>query len=151
MRLLAVVRPDDWNLPLFLHILGAMTLVGGLVLAASALAGSWGDGESAGARVGYRALLLAALPGWVVMRVSAQWLLDKEGLEDADLSWIEIGFITSEPLLLFLIGATVLAGMAARREPERARNLGRVATVLVGLLLTAYVVTVWAMTTKPDY
>ena len=150
MSLLAVVRPDDWNLPLFLHILGAMTLVGGLVLAATALAGSWGNGAAAGVHVGYRALLLAALPGWVVMRVSAQWLLDKEGLEDADLSWIEIGFITSEPLLLFLIGATVLAGMAARREPARARNLGRVATVLVGLLLTAYVVTVWAMTTKPD-
>ena len=24
MNVLAVIRPDDWNLPLFLHILGAM-------------------------------------------------------------------------------------------------------------------------------
>ena len=150
MSLLAIVRPDAWDLPLFLHILGSMVLVGSLVLAATALAGSWRNGEAAGARIGYRALLLAALPGWVAMRVSAQWLLDEEGLQDSEVAWIEIGFITSEPLLLFLIGAAVLAGMAARREPERARNLGRVATVLVGVLLTAYVVTVWAMTTKPD-
>ena len=150
MSVLAIVRPDAWELPLFLHVLGAMVLVGGLVLAATALAGAWRNGEVAGVRMGYRALLLAALPGWVAMRVSAQWLLDEQGLEDSEAAWIEIGFITSEPLLLFLIGATVLAGMAARREPERARNLGRVATVLVGLLLTAYVVTVWAMTAKPD-
>ena len=28
MSWLAVIRPDDWNLPLFLHVLGAMILVG---------------------------------------------------------------------------------------------------------------------------
>ncbi len=149
MSLLAAIRPDAWNLPLFLHILGAMTLVGGLALAATALGGAWRSGEATAARLGYRALLLAALPGWVVMRGSAQWLLDEQGLEDSEVAWIEIGFVTSEPLLLVLVGATVLAGLAARREPDRARSLGRVATVLVGLLLAAYVVTVWAMTTKP--
>lgn len=149
MSVLAVIRPDAVNLPLFLHILGAMTLVGGLALAAAALGGAWRSGEATAARLGYRALLLAALPGWVVMRGSAQWLLDEQGLEDSEVAWIEIGFVTSEPLLLVLVGATVLAGMAARREPGRARSLGRVATVLVGLLLAAYLVTVWAMTTKP--
>jgi hypothetical protein len=30
MSILAVVRPDSWNFPLFLHVLGAMILVGGL-------------------------------------------------------------------------------------------------------------------------
>ncbi len=27
---LASIRPDSWNFPLFLHVLGAMILVGGL-------------------------------------------------------------------------------------------------------------------------
>jgi hypothetical protein len=146
---LAVVRADSVNLPLFLHVLGAIVLVGGLALAAAALAGGWRDGDAAAARLGYRALLLAALPGWVAMRVSAQFVLDEEGLQDADFSWIEIGFITSEPLLLVLVGATVLAGLAARREPGRARTMGRVAAVLVGFMIAAYVVAIWAMTTKP--
>ena len=35
MTLLGAIRPDDWDLPLFLHILGAMTLVGALVLGRS--------------------------------------------------------------------------------------------------------------------
>jgi len=146
---LAAVRPDAWDLPLFLHILGAMTLVGGLALAATALAAAGRDGEAAAARLGYRALLLAALPGWIAMRVTAQWLLDEQGLEGSEVAWIEIGFITSEPLLLFLVGALVLSGMAARRDPARVRRLARVAAVLVGVLLVAYVVAVWAMTTKP--
>ena len=32
---LALVRPDDWNFPLFLHVLGAMVLVGATVTAAA--------------------------------------------------------------------------------------------------------------------
>ena len=28
MSLLAAIRPDDWNIPLFVHVLGAMVLVG---------------------------------------------------------------------------------------------------------------------------
>ena len=150
MTVEAVVRADAVNLPLFLHVLGAFVLVGGLTLAAVGLSGAWRDGEVAGSRVGYRALLVAALPGWLVMRLAAQWVLDEEGLEDAEFTWIEIGFITSEPLLLVLIGATVLAGMASRREPAAGRRLGRIAAVLVGIMLIAYGVTIWAMTTKPD-
>lgn len=40
--MLAVVRPDSWNLPLFLHVLGAMVLVGTLATAAVALLASSG-------------------------------------------------------------------------------------------------------------
>ena len=32
--LLAAIRPDDWNFPLFLHVLGAMILVGGTLTGA---------------------------------------------------------------------------------------------------------------------
>ena len=34
---LAAIRPDEWGLPLFLHVLGAFTMVGALVMAASYL------------------------------------------------------------------------------------------------------------------
>ena len=147
MSLLAAIRPDDWNLPLFLHILGAMVLVGGLVLAASALFTAWRAGEAAALRLGYRALLLGVVPGWLVMRIAAEWVLSKEGLEDAKLSWVDIGFSTAEPGLLLIIIATVLAGLAARRG---AGGTGvRVAAVLVSVLILAYLVAVWAMTTKP--
>ena len=30
--MLASIRPDSWNLPLFVHVLGAMILVGGLLV-----------------------------------------------------------------------------------------------------------------------
>ena len=33
MTLLAAIRPDSWNYALFLHVLGAMVLVGALVTA----------------------------------------------------------------------------------------------------------------------
>jgi hypothetical protein len=144
---LATVRPDDWNLPLFLHTLGAMVLVGGLVLAVASLVAAWRGGEAATVRVGYRALLLAVLPGWLVMRLAAEWILSKEGLEDANLAWVDIGFALAEPGLLLIIVATVLAGLAARRG--RAGTGVRVAAVLVSVLVVAYLVAVWAMTTKP--
>jgi hypothetical protein len=153
MSELAAIRPDEWNLPLFLHVLGAMVVVGGLVFAATALLAASRGGSFASLRVGYRALLFAALPGWIAMRASAQWLLDEEGLEDVDAAWIDIGFITAEPGLLLLIAGTVLAGLAvgrARRAPETAAGVGvRIAAGLILVLLAAYVVSIWAMTTKP--
>ena len=148
MSVLASVRPDDWNLPLFLHIAGAMTLVGGLVLALTGLLASWRGGEVASSvRLGYRALLLAVLPGWLVMRIAAEWVLSKEGLEDAKLSWLDIGFSTAEPGLVLIIIATVLAGLAARRGD--AGTGVRIAAGLVSVLVVVYLVAIWAMTTKP--
>jgi hypothetical protein len=58
-----------------------------------------------------------------------------------------------EPGLVLLLIATILTGLAARRgraESSRSSTLARVATVLTGVLLAAYLVAVWAMTTKPD-
>jgi hypothetical protein len=147
MNVLAAIRPDDWNLPLFLHILGAMVMVGGLVLALTALATAWRGKDVAPVRLGYRALLLGVLPSWLVTRLSAQWIVDKEGLEDSDFAWIDIGFLTSEPGLLLIIVATVLTGLAVRRA--RGGTGVRVAMVLTALMLVAYLVAVWAMTTKP--
>ena len=85
---------------------------------------------------------------------AAQWIADKEGFADLEEppAWIDIGFITSEPTLLLLIAATVCAGIAARRAREGSRAFGGLNTtalVLVFISLLAYVLAIWAMSTKP--
>jgi hypothetical protein len=142
MTVLAVIRPDDWNLPLFVHILGAMTLTGALALVLVALAGR-------DVRLGYRALLLGVLPGWIVMRGGAQWIAAKEGYDEGDVpNWVDLGFGVSDPMLLLIIVATVCAGLATRRE-RTGGGLRGTALVLTGIVLVAAFVAVWAMSTKP--
>lgn len=148
---LAAIRADEINFWLLIHVLGAMLLVGSLVLAMTALFMAWRDGSEASARLAFRSLLIGVIPSWIVMRVAAQFLLDKEGLEDAELAWIDIGFMSAEPGLLLLIIATVLAGLAMRRA-RRGGAVGagvKVAAVLASVMVAAYVITTWAMTTKP--
>ena len=143
MTVLAAIRPDSWGLPLFLHILGAMVLVGSLVLVLVALAGR-------DMRLGYRSLLLGVVPGWIVMRGAAEWIADKEGLNDVKPTpkWLDIGFSIADPLLLLIIIATVCAGIAARRQ-RRGGPLRGTALALTGIMLIAAVVAIWAMSTKP--
>jgi hypothetical protein len=147
MSLLAAIRPDDWNIALFVHILGAMLLVGALALVAASLA-------SRDVRLGFRSLLYGVLPGWVVMRGAAEWIADKEGLNDVDPvpSWVDIGYSIADPSLLLILIATVCSGMAASRrrgEGRRGDGLRVTALVLTGILLVASVVAIWAMSTKP--
>jgi hypothetical protein len=151
----AIVRPDDWNLPLLLHVGGAMVLVGALVTVAAAFyigARAGGPGQPAGMnRLAFRVLLLAALPSFILMRVAAQWIASEQNLDDSDAAWIGIGYITTDMGLLLLIAATVIAGIAARRA---ARGDGpswasRTAPVLTLLLVAIYLVATWAMTAKP--
>jgi hypothetical protein len=154
MTVLGAIRPEDWNLPLFLHLLGAMTLVGALGLVVVSLASGRGGDSAPGLRLAYRSLLFVAIPAWIVMRLGAQWIASKEGLDDLEdpPAWVDIGFVTSEPTLLLLIAATVCAGIAARRAREGGRAFGGLNTatlVLVSITLAAYVLAIWAMSTKP--
>ena len=41
MTTIAAIRPDEWNFPLLLHVLGAMLLVGGLTAAVIAFVVGW--------------------------------------------------------------------------------------------------------------
>jgi hypothetical protein len=151
MGLLAAVRPDDWNLPLFVHVAGAMLLVGALVVVAALMvaAGRRGDGAAALTRLGFRGLLLGVIPSFVVMRVGAQWIASTEDVSD-DAGWIGIGYITSDLGALLVIIATVLAWRATKRDDGGPGGLGRAATVLVGVLIVLSLVAVWAMTAKPS-
>jgi hypothetical protein len=155
MTALAVIRPDAWNLALFLHILGALVLIGALTLGAVYLAGAWRGNSPALTRAGFLAIFYGAIPGWIVMRGGAQWIASKEHLdgEDIDLTWLNIGFTTADLGFILLIVLTIIGGQMVRRvnrgrEPSAIAT--RISTGLVSLLLIAYLVTVWAMTTKPD-
>jgi hypothetical protein len=151
MSTLAAVRPDDWNVALFVHVLGAMVMFGALVTAAGYLFGARRGASLQAAQAGFRSLLWAALPAFVAMRVGAQWIADEEGLADSDAAWIGIGFIVSDLGALLIIVATVAAGLALRRA-RRAQTAGSsagLAAWVVAVLIVAYLIAIWAMTTKP--
>jgi hypothetical protein len=152
MSLIAVIRPDSWGLPLFLHIAGAMVLVGALALSTVSLIAAWRSGSPALVRLGYMSLFYGALPGYIVLRVGAEWIADKEGLTDSNLTWIGIGYGVSDFGALLLLIALVIGGLGVRRisRGQGASAISaRIVTGLVTLVLVAYLVAVWAMTVKP--
>ncbi len=151
MTLLASIRPDSWNVPLFLHVFGAMILIGGLMTAALAL--GLAHGREAMLRMGYFSLLAVGLPGYVVMRIGAEWLYSKEGLDKAlsDPAWIGIGYITADAGALLLLIALIVGGIGVRKlKNGGGSGLLRTSMILSLILLAAYVVTIWAMGAKPD-
>jgi hypothetical protein len=124
-------------------VLSAVLLVGALVLALLAAVDE-------NHRLAFRTLLFAAIPTWIVMRVSAQWIFSKEKLDELDPepAWVGIGFATSESSFLLIIAATICAARARRRE--RGGGLRTATIALAAISLVAYVVAIWAMTTKPS-
>ena len=146
-----MVRPDDENLPLFVHVLGASILVGGLLTGASLL--GFARGSVSMLRLGYWTMLAVALPGLVLMRIGAEWIYRTsvwDDLEDEP-TWIMIGGVTADiGGALFLVSLAVGGfGIYRLREGKGAGLLK--ATMVIGLiLLAAYVVAVWAMAGKPD-
>ena len=156
--MLAATRPTAWDFPLFLHVLGAMVLVGGLTVAVAFQLLAWRKRDPADvaafSRAGFRALLAVALPGLIVMRIGAQWIYSKEGWSgDNDPAWLGIGYLTADFGGILLLLTIILAGIGVRRAGRTegtASVLSRIATPLATILLIAYVVAVWAMTTKPN-
>jgi heme A synthase len=149
---IAAVRPDSWNFPLLLHVLGAMVLVALLAVAAVVLSAALrSDDRAAALRLAFRTLLIGAIPAYLVMRVGAEWVASKENLEDADFAWINIGYSVADGGLLVLIVMTVLAGLASRRAKRGGAPSGLVrwANGLALLLIVAYAVALWAMASKP--
>jgi hypothetical protein len=146
--MLSTIRPDAWNLPLLLHVAGAMLMVGSLVAVVAVMGGALrgGTGAAALTRLGFRTLLFGALPAYVLMRVSAEWVASKEDL--ADPAWLGIGYSTADGGLVLIIIATVVAWRANRRA-DGPGGLGRAVVALAALLVLADVVAVWAMATKP--
>lgn len=147
--LLAAIRPDSWNLPLFLHVLGATVLVGAAATGAATSLFAAGSAEPARMRrLAFRALLLVGLPAYIVMRIGAEWTYSKEfGDVDDDPAWIGIGYVTADLGGLVFLISLVLAGVASWKSKT---GLGRAAGILVALALVGWLVAVWAMGAKPD-
>jgi hypothetical protein len=148
----AAVRPDSWNFPLLLHVLGAMALVG--VLAATAVllvVALRSDDKAAAVRFAFRTIVIGAIPSYLAMRIGAEWIASKEHRADSDAAWIGIGYGVSDAGLLFLIIMTVLAGLASRRAGKGGQPLGLVRWTygLTLLLIVGYAVALWAMASKP--
>ena len=151
MTTLAAIRPDDWNLPLLLHVLGAMILVGATLTSASALAFARGDARLL--RLGYWSLLIVGLPSYVLMWGGGHWIYSKEGLDDSpiDSAWTTIGFVVAEGGAVVFVASLIVGGIGVRRlDSGRGAGLLKVTMLLSLVLLAAYVVAVWAMAGKPD-
>jgi len=148
---LATVRPDSWNFPLFVHVFGAMILVGGLLTGASTILYARGDVRFL--RLGYWTLLAVALPGYVVMRIGAQWIYSRSIYDDLpeDPTWIGIGFIVADLGALLTLIALILGGIGVRRlNSGGGQGLLKAAMVIAWIVLAAALVAVWAMAGKPD-
>jgi hypothetical protein len=148
----AAVRPDAWNFPLFLHVLGAMVFVAVLAAVVVVLVVALrSDDRTAAIRFAFRTLLIGGIPAYLVMRVGAEWIADKENLVDSDAAWIGIGYGVADGGLLFLLVMTILAGLASRRARGGGQPTGLVrwTTGLAVIVIVAYGVALWAMAAKP--
>jgi cytochrome bd-type quinol oxidase subunit 2 len=147
--MLAAIRPDSWNLPLFVHVLGATLLFGttATVAIAGFAARARRDHSALLARIVLRTFLLGVIPSWILMRAGAAWIGDKE-FPDKTPGWVDVGFVVSEPGAILLIIVGILAWLAARKQ-----GVGRAAVavpVLASIYLVALGIAWFAMSAKPS-
>ena len=145
--MLAALRPHSFDLPLFLHVLGATLLFGSTATVAIAGYASRRSPDNSAllARVVAGTWVLLILPSFVLMRVGAALILNKEFPGNASQpGWVGVGFIVSEPGALLLIVVGILAWISVRKK----RVLLAV-PILASLYLLALAVAWFAMAGKP--
>jgi hypothetical protein len=146
------MRSDSINLALLVHVAGAMVLLGGLVTAAAMAIAGWNDQSVTLRRLSYWTLLAVAFPGYIIMRIGAQWVESKEHLDNLpdDPTWLGIGYITADAGALLLLIALILGGIGMRRlRSGGGGGLLKASSVIATVLVAVYIVTVWAMGAKP--
>jgi Na+-driven multidrug efflux pump len=146
--MLGLVRPDSWNLPLFLHVLGAVLTFGGIGTIA-VLGFAAGRRPPEHARILRRTALwtglLLVVPAFILMRAAAQWIGDKEFPKNAP-GWVDVGFIVTEPGAILVLVMLILAWFSARRATFRAAPL---VPWLASVYLVALGIAWFAMSAKP--
>jgi hypothetical protein len=148
--MLAIIRPDSWNLPLFLHVLGAIILFGSTATVAILGFASRGRAEHAAllSRAALRTFLFGIVPGFILMRAGAQWIADKEFPDGAKTpGWVDVGFLVSEPGAVLLIILGVLTWMWKRRGTGG--RAARFVPLLASLYVIALGIAMFAMSGKP--
>ena len=135
--LLAYSRPF-W--PLFLHVLGAMTLFGAILAAVILAAVAWRRPDLAFLRGATFWALVSGIPDYVVLRVGAQWIYSKEGFSgNDDPTWIGIGFGVSDAgLLLLLVTIGAAYWWLHSGKPLAGRIVAGLASVYLVLLALAW-------------
>ena len=148
--MLAAIRPDSFNLPLFLHVLGATLTFGTTAtVAIVGFAATRADPErSLWLRgLAFKIAFFILVPAFIVMRAAAQWIVGKEYPGSTKTpGWVDIGFIVTEPGALLIIVLLVLAFLASRRPTFRA---AAAVPWLATIYLVALGVAWFAMTGKP--
>jgi hypothetical protein len=144
---IAFLRPDSWDFPLFVHVFGAIALFGGVatVVLLSFAAQRIPAQAVFARRIAFSTLIAVVWPAYVVMRVGAQWIYAKEDLDPDMPSWIGVGIVVGDGGALVLIALTVLGWLALRRRPSVARYFAGLAAVYLVALGVAW----WAMSAKP--
>jgi hypothetical protein len=142
--MLAIVRPDSWNFPLFLHVLGAMVVTG--ASAAACVAAIASRRRPWLRQVVARTLLLATFPAWILMRLGGAWEDSRSSIGDGS-GWLGTGYLVADAGFVLLIVAMILGAVGVRR-PQRNWPIGAVA-VITGVYFVALVVAMVAMTGKP--
>ena len=154
MNVLAALRGNEVNVPLFVHVLGAMLLVGTLLAVAVAIVEGWRRRDAAQevalTRFGLWTLVVGVLPSFLVMRIAAQWVESKYPDSIEETTWIGIGYITGDVGGALILVSIILSAIGLRKlRADGGIKLGRAVGVISVLMLAAYLVAVWAMTTKP--
>jgi hypothetical protein len=142
--MLALVRPAGWNLPLFLHVLGAIVLTGSV--AATLIASVRAQESPLLRRVAFRTLLAVVIPAWLLMRFAGQWINSREDVP-GDPTWLGLGFAIADAGVVFLL-VTTFAGWWSVRKPALLWPT-RTVTALTALYLAALLVAMFAMSGKP--
>ena len=148
MSVFATIRPGNLDLPLFLHVLGAMTLVGAATAGLLAALVTRPPQILAWARgMAFRTFLIAALPAFVLMRVGAEWMRIREfGDSGADPGWLFVGYTAADGGGVLLIACIVLSWLAVRRGSP---GLAKAAAIVMGIAIAGWIIAIWAMSAKP--
>jgi hypothetical protein len=142
--MVALVRPDSWNLPLFLHVLGAAVLVG--AVAATAIAAGKSGGSLVLRRVALGTIVALVIPAWILMRIAGEWMNSREDIP-GDPGWLGTGYIVGDAGVIVLL-LSVVFGWLSVRKPDRGWP-ARTVTALAVLYLAALLVAMFAMSGKP--
>jgi hypothetical protein len=147
--MLAIQQPPSGNLPLFLHILGAVATFGAtgtVALLGFASRGRETDRALWLRRLAFRVGIFVLLPAFILMRVAAQWIDSKEYPDGHEPGWVGVGFLVTDAGAILLLILLVLAWLASRRFPSRV-------AVAVPWLAAVYVLALgvawFAMSAKP--
>jgi hypothetical protein len=145
---LALVRPDSWNLPLFLHVLGA-TLTFGATASVAILAFAGRPAASERAlwlrSLAFKIGFFVLVPAWIMLRAAAGWIDSKE-YPHHEPGWVGVGYPVTEGGALLIIVMLILGWISRRKRESRA---AAVVPWLATIYLVALGVAWFAMSAKP--